>query len=549
MTQKLLIILFGGVILAFTLAPFQGFSQKKTDLSEVDKTAVKVIYDTDISGDWDDVGATAMLLELSNRGEAEILAMGVSAGGFAAKWSPLCLDAINTYYGQPDIPIGVVTRDIGSTGSGYAKQIAENWPRDLKTEDVWDAVTLYRKILSEQTDTGVVMISVGYLNNMADLLKSKPDKYSKLNGIELVRKKIKEWVLMGGKFPEGAESNLRSIPDDAQYAIENWPSPILFSGVEIGSLVNTGASLARTSYRNPIRRAYQLSGGFVGSPHPSWDQTAVLAAVRNPLLYWNIETKGYCAIVDDKASNKWESHPDKAHAYLIEKGNAEEITRLIDNLMSDVPYPFSNEEKLVANWKFDEDDTFVVEDASEKGHTGIFIGEHSWVIGKYGNAVAFTDADGVMFVDKSNDFIFRLRFGIAFWIYYPESVPSGERVFLKHMTDRNKFMTISKNAGDNKVCFAIKTGSLCSNKALTSDKWHHIAISMKGETASIYFDGVLDVESKIDISEIWGSQGPAPFYVGANVDGKEASATTIDDLFIFNDSLTEDEVKEIMGER
>ena len=516
---------------------------------EHNKNSVKIIYDTDISGDWDDVGATAVLLELSNRGEAEILAMGVSAGGFAAKWSPLCLDAINTYYGQPDIPIGVVTKDIGSTGSGYVKEIAEAWPHDLKTEEVWDAVALYRKILSEQADTSVVMISVGYLNNMADLLRSKSDKYSKLDGKALVHQKVKEWVLMGGRFPEGAESNLRSIPDDAQYAIENWPSPMLFSGVKIGSALMTGSSLVRTAYDNPIRRAYQLSGGFVGSPHPSWDQTAVLAAIRNPNLYWDIVTEGYCAIVDDQASVKWMPSPNKSHRYLVNRDNSAELTRLLDDLMSDVPYPFSNEEKLVANWKFDENDTFVIEDASEKNHTGVFIGAHSWVKGKYGNAINFSDADGIMFVDKSDDFIFRLRFGFAFWIYYPDAVPEGNRTLLKHMTDRNQFITISKNAGDNKVCFAIKTGSLCSNTALSSNKWHHIAISMEGETASIFIDGVLDVESKIDISEIWGSQGPAPFYIGANVDGKEASDTYMDDLFIFNDAITKEDVQEIMSKR
>ena len=274
----------------------------------------------------------------------------------------------------------------------------------------------------------------------------------------------------------------------------------------------------------------------------------MLAAIRNPLLYWDIESQGYCAMTDDKANNKWISQPNKEHAYLIEKGNAKEITQLIDNLMSDVPYPFSNKEKLVANWKFDEDDTFVVEDASEKNHTGIFIGNPSWVKGKYGNAVNFSDAKGIMFVDKSNDFVFHLRFGFAFWIYYPDAIPEGNQMLLKHISDRNEFITINKNE-ENKIAFFIKKGGLTGKTKLTPNKWHHIAISQKGASTSIYIDGVLDVEANIDISEIWGSQEPGPFYLGANVDGKEASNTYIDDLFIFNDALTQEDVQEIMNKR
>ena len=460
------------------------------------------------------------------------------------------MDAIDTYYGKPDIPVGVVTRDVGNTGSGYAKRIAEHWPHKLTTDKVWDAVTLYRKVLSEQPDTSVVMVSVGYLNNMADLLKSKPDKYSKLNGIELVQKKVKKWVCMGGEFPQGRESNLTSIPGDSKYAIENWPTPILFSGVKIGSALKTGKSLARTSYKNPIRRAYEISGGYVGCPHASWDQTAVLAAIRNPLKYWDVMDNGYCSITDDKASNKWLSSPNKHHSYLINRNNSKELTQLVDNLMADVPYPFSDKENLVANWKFDETgDTYIVEDASEKNHTGVMVKQHRWVKGKFGNAVSFNTPQGVMYVKHSEDFISRLTFGLAFWVYFPDSVPTGKRVFLKHMANRYKFITISKNAKDNKVCFGMKTGHLCGNTPLTANRWHHIAVSQNGDTTTIYIDGKVDIKSKIDTSEIWGSYWTSPYYIGANVDGKEASETYFDDLFIFNKSITKDDVKEIMGER
>ncbi len=508
---------------------------------------VKVIFDTDISGDWDDVGATATLLALSNNGEAEILAMGVSAGGYAAKWSPLCLDAINTYYGQPDIPIGVVKRDIGNTYSSYAREIAENWPRDLTTEDVWDATELYRKILSEQPDTSVVIISVGYLSNISDLLKSKPDKYSDLDGIALVNKKAKKWVLMGGKFPAGAESNLWSLPADTKFAVENWPRPVLFSGIQIGSAVRTGQGLARASYKNPVRRAYEISCGHVGCTHANWDQTAVLAAVRDPLLYWDVESTGYCAIVDDKGSNEWISTPDKNHSYLINKGKAKEISQIIDGLMTDVPYPFSNKDKVVAFWKFDEIDTDILEDASGNGHTGVFIGDHSWVKGKYGNAAGFNEGSKYMYIDKSRIFLFRdRRFTITFWVKYPNRVPEDKRVLVKHYVQLGRWMGVYKTEG-NTIGFMVKNDSIQGKFTLSPDTWHHIAVSLEEDIASIYIDGKLDTSESIDISQLW-NLGNNSFQIGANVDGEMSSETFIDDLFIFKDTLPLDQIQKIMND-
>jgi hypothetical protein len=302
-------------------------------LSAQEHSLFKIIFDTDIGPDWDDVGATAVLHELANLGEVEILAMGVSSGGYSGIWGPPCLDAFNTFYGRPDIPIGVA-QDGPEFGSSYNRQIAEEFPQDLDTSNVWNAVELYRKILSEQPDSSVVIITVGFITNIADLLKSEPDTYSSLNGIDLVNKKVSRWVCMGGGFPSsGGEFNFNNDAEATKYSVENWPKPILFSGYEIGAPIRTGAKLALTSISNPIRRAYELAGGYVGSIRSSWDQTAVLSAIRNPLLYWDLETNGYCSITDNGA-NEWFSSPDKQHSYLIKKVSNTEMTEIIDDLMA-----------------------------------------------------------------------------------------------------------------------------------------------------------------------------------------------------------------------
>ena len=295
----------------------------------------KVIFDTDIGPDWDDVGATAVLHTLANQGEAEILAMMVSSGGHSAIWGPQCLDAFNTYYGRPDIPIGVATEG-PDFGSRYNRQIAEEFEQDLGTDNAWNSVDLYRKVLSEQPDSSVVIITTGFMTNLEALLKSEPDNYSNLNGMDLVIKKVKRWVCMGGGYPSsGGEFNFVCDYAATKYVVDNWPKPVVFSGAEIGSQIQTGAKLALTPASNPIRRAYELAGGYVGATRASWDQTAVLAAVRDPLLYWDLVTTGYCEVGDD-GSNVWRDSPDKDQSYLVKKLSNTEMEEIIDDLMANV---------------------------------------------------------------------------------------------------------------------------------------------------------------------------------------------------------------------
>ena len=291
-----------------------------------------VIFDTDIMGDVDDVGAVAVLHALADQGEVKILATGVSAKN---PWSPLCLDALNTYYGRSEIPLGVVKGPGFMKQSKYAQQIAEEFPHALKSADgAPDAALLYRQLLAKQPDRSVIIVSVGQLTNFRNLLKSGPDQHSNLGGVELVKKKIKMWVCMGGKFPEGREANLINDGPAAAYAIQHWPTPIIFSGWEIGNEIMTGAQLREAPQGTPVRRAYELYNRLKN--RQSWDQTAVLYAVRglNGGLtdYWDVQSKGYLHVNDD-GSNVWRGSPDKEHSYLVKKMPPEKIARVIEELM------------------------------------------------------------------------------------------------------------------------------------------------------------------------------------------------------------------------
>ena len=121
----------------------------------VNRQPVPLIFDTDMMGDVDDVGTAAVLHALADQGEARILAMGVCVEN---PWSPLCLDALNTYFRRPDTPLGVVKGPAHNRASKYAQGIAEEFPHALKSaEDAPDAALVYRQVLAKQPDRSVVM--------------------------------------------------------------------------------------------------------------------------------------------------------------------------------------------------------------------------------------------------------------------------------------------------------------------------------------------------------------------------------------------------------
>jgi purine nucleosidase len=311
---------------------------------------VKVIFDTDMASDVDDVGALAILHALADLGEAEVLAVGISSRN---EHVGPCLDAINTWYGRPDIPIGYqrgiqvgYPRDSGDeTESRYAEAVGKAFPHRLaRSSDAPDAALLYRKVLAAQPDGSVVIVSVGFLSNLRSLLDTPGDAVSAWSGEELVRRKVRLWVCMGGKFPNGrfddgnGEYNLRVDTMASLRALNDWPTPIVFSGFEIGARVFTGERLRDAPQANPVRAAYLHFNGL--KDRQSWDQAAVLYAVRGAAGYWTESEPGLClmhAQAGRGGYNEWIPTPRKSHRYLIEKMPPAEVGRVIEDLMMRPP--------------------------------------------------------------------------------------------------------------------------------------------------------------------------------------------------------------------
>jgi inosine-uridine nucleoside N-ribohydrolase len=302
----------------------------------------KIILDTDIGTDADDLAAIAMLHNLHRSGECKLLAI---MSWSTEKYAVPAIDALNRYYGHPDIPLGARKNGVFHESWQYNKAIADHFEHHLNHEDVPDATTLYRKILHESADQSVVIVTIGPLYNIQALLQSEPDAVSEYNGHELIRRKVEKFVIMGGGFPvcEINEWNFNGgMPGVTKYVVEKIPVPIVFSGYEVGMPIMTGEFLNQRDTSCPLYVGYQHFSKYASWMQPyenriknnnSYDQTAVLYAVRGGLgLYWEKVSNGYCA-VDEIGINKWIQGKKSTHAYLRLIEKPEKMADIIESIM------------------------------------------------------------------------------------------------------------------------------------------------------------------------------------------------------------------------
>lgn len=264
---------------------------------------VKLLFDTDITGDVDDVLALAMCHTLADRGACELLGVTIS------KNNPLTVsfvDAQNTFHNRPDLPIGVTRDPEAQHRESKYLSLAESphYPHDLKhNDDAKEAVALIRELLAAQPDGSVSIVSVGIASNLANLLKSP-------GGPELVRRKVKLLSLMAGSFTHvrdtnyHLEANVKNGIGYMQTVANEWPDEvsIVWSGYEIGAaLPYPRQSIARDFDYRPhhlIKEAYLLHSG-PEHDRPCWDQSSVLYAVFPDRHYFGLSAPGRVEVLND----------------------------------------------------------------------------------------------------------------------------------------------------------------------------------------------------------------------------------------------------------
>lgn len=308
--------------------------------SKKDTKPVKIIFDTDLGPDYDDVGALAFLNAMADSGKVEILATVASNKHELVAPS---INVINTYFGRSELPVGAPKSagvDLGSS-QHWADSIVEKYPHSIKsTSEVADAVDIYREILNNEPDHSVTIVTVGFLTNLSNLLKSKPDNLSNLSGKELVMRKVKRLVSMAGRFPEGKEFNIFKDSTASKFVFENWPGEVIFSGFEIGAQIHTGLKLIKSDIKNsPVKDVFRISIPLSEEDKAgrmSWDETAVLIGVYGTDGFF--DTVRGQIIVNADGSNTWENDTKGKQLYVKQKMPIPEISDFIEARMMHVPF-------------------------------------------------------------------------------------------------------------------------------------------------------------------------------------------------------------------
>lgn len=289
---------------------------------------VNIIFDTDIGNDIDDVEALCLLNRCIDLGTVNLLGVCLNKEG---ENTVKFVDMVNTFYGHADmIPVGRA-RNNGGDGSDQetnycgqcCKLAAEDGSPLFKTtgigyEDLPDSHILYRKLLAEAEDNSVVVVSVGFLTNLARLLDTPADEISPLTGKELIEKKVKMLSIMAGRFKdEVPEYNVVINIPSAKKLFAEWPGEIVCSPWEIGEAVRYPGESILNDYEwagaHPLKESYIHWAGEM--PYDNWmfDPTAVLFAIEGDSMC--TLTEPGTITVDDEGITRFAADPAGKHRY------------------------------------------------------------------------------------------------------------------------------------------------------------------------------------------------------------------------------------------
>lgn len=263
-----------------------------------EKDIPTIILDTDIGSSTDDLFALQSLYRCHQAKTCNFIGVIVDRMG---ENNAAITDVMNTYYGMGDLPIGLerngikepkvwidyaeVPADTNADGSEMFKRTVKDYSK------VPDGYKLYRKLLAEQPDHSVSIISIGFVTTLANLLNSKADDYSKLSGEELVKAKVKDLYVVGGVFGESVEPdyNFTQAIDFSLDFFELWPAevPRVFSPGEVGDNIEyvpeqVVEDISWTDV-HPIKQVYMNNECHTGQK--MWDVMAVLNAVQGDSLF------------------------------------------------------------------------------------------------------------------------------------------------------------------------------------------------------------------------------------------------------------------------
>ena len=279
-----------------------------------------ILLGTDWWSDCDDAVALRLITRGIKAGNVRLLGVGINA---CMEYSVASLVGFLRADGIEGVPVGIDLAGTDFLGSGpYQKRLALNYAPDVNNSLAEDAVRLYRRVLAEATEK-VEILEVGFLQVIANLLKSLGDDISPMSGLELVRQKVSKVWCMAGKWDEdgGFEhnfcNNLRSAVAAKDFC-ELCPVPVTFLGWEVGNNVISGGELNENDH---LHRVLVDHGSPMG--RHSWDPMLVQMA-----LIGDEERAGYQTVLGTASV---EANTGANHFLVDDKGNHKFVVKVHEN--------------------------------------------------------------------------------------------------------------------------------------------------------------------------------------------------------------------------
>lgn len=279
-----------------------------TAVAQTQQKPQSIIFETDMGNDIDDAMALDLLFKNMDQGNINLLGVSVHKNN---PHSAEYIDIMRHWYGYKNLPIGVNTACVTDMDCvDYCTrvcQLTDEKGRPLfkrsKNPKYEEAVEMYRRLLSQQPDKSVVIVTVGFSTTMSQLLKSGPDKYSQLTGAELVARKVEYFSVMAGEFvvPNYREYNVWNDLEAAKHFFDSTPVPMVIVPWTLGEQIKyPGSSIANdfTWADNPMVEGYKA---YLEMPYDrqTWDVISALYACHPTSDMFTIGERGEVKVVGE----------------------------------------------------------------------------------------------------------------------------------------------------------------------------------------------------------------------------------------------------------
>jgi len=299
--------------------------------------------------DIDDAVALAMLHGYQDAGKIEIAAVTVSRGSdTAAKY----IDAVNTKYGRPNIPIGIYrggTVSAVQVNNDQFTNVADEYSHDVAQSPIPDSYKLIRKVLANAAGRRVLVIQTGFSGSLSSLMDSGADAYSSLNGRDLVNATVDKLYMAGARFDSSGEPefNIKFDVSSARNLFRKWPKDIVVMGWEVGAKLlypyDRGIKAKYPDKNHPVRRAYEYPEQPLSwhisldrNPPPehynmaSWDLTPIMQAIEPEKNYFKYGVRGDVTIGSNIVTTITPNSAGKFIMYKVPDNRARTINRMVE---------------------------------------------------------------------------------------------------------------------------------------------------------------------------------------------------------------------------